>query len=134
MLSSGEAAPSDMSSETDLQRWLAARGQRYTVEELATMRTVYASNMGAMRRYVPRAPAPAGLELFRAQTLRYEFLPGAAESAEDPAWGWGALSDAPLPVQLLPGDHFSMVRGDAAQVLAQTLRRSITDALREEDA
>lgn len=73
---------------------------------------VFTSNTRALRRYVARA-YPKRVGLFRAATQP-------AEAGADPTRGWGAIS-AGVAQEVVPGDHYSIIRPPHVQTLAERL-------------
>jgi thioesterase domain-containing protein len=71
-------------------------------------------NYRALAAYRPSV-SPVGLTLFRAS----------ARMESDPALGWNNLAAGGVEVQHIPGDHYSILRGEGAAVLAESVRRLI---------
>jgi thioesterase domain-containing protein len=51
--------------------------------------------------------------------------------ARDPFKGWSAFATEGIDLQVIPGDHFSMLREPHVSVLAERLRTTIESSLRE---
>jgi amino acid adenylation domain-containing protein len=92
----------------------------------------------ALDGYRP-APYPGRLTLLlasrRPRRPRHPLHPGLRAAAGDPAASWAALAGAGAEIELLPGDHYAIVRPPAVALLAQVLRGRLAGRERsDEDA
>jgi thioesterase domain-containing protein len=78
-------------------------------------------NRRALRSYRPQ-PYAGDAVLFRAGDRVARM-----EEGEDPALGWGELISGRLTIVDLPGDHYSILRGGAAQRLADRLLERLAE-------
>ena len=83
--------------------------------EVARLFDLFRTTRQALDRYRP-APYPGRLALLLAAHRP-------ANGAIDPAAAWAALAGAGSELELLPGDHYSIVRQPAVAALAGALRR-----------
>jgi amino acid adenylation domain-containing protein len=81
-------------------------------EHLRPLWRVFRANSSAMRSYVPKA-ATAPVTLVRAGNYL------------DPTLGWGSLAIEGLATQVVPAEHHTILRGDAARLVADLLRAEI---------
>jgi thioesterase domain-containing protein/NAD(P)-dependent dehydrogenase (short-subunit alcohol dehydrogenase family)/acyl carrier protein len=97
-------------------------GQLFSETELKRLFRVYQANMQAMTQYVPETVYSHQIILLRASEVHPEddFLPDAAMTQKDPTWGWSQLSSHPF-VEIIPGNHFTMMREPNVQILAHKL-------------
>jgi len=93
------------------------------VARLARLLRVFAANLHAISRYIPRLYGGRVL-LFRAT----EPTPAIAVDAGDSTLGWSSLVVGELEVRSVPGDHYSMLRPPHVHVLAEELKRCFEQA------
>jgi thioesterase domain-containing protein len=86
------------------------------VEELRVLFDVHRRNLSAFLGYHPR-PYAGRLTLFRASGDSPEELDGSA--------AWRDLATPPIDIEDVPGDHYTILVGDNARVLAERLRDSL---------
>jgi len=86
--------------------------------DVARLYDLFRTTRQALDRYQP-APYPGRLSLL----LAAHRPPAAGPS--DPAAAWAALAGAGSELELLPGDHYSIVRPPAVAALAGALRRRL---------
>ena len=87
--------------------------------------------MRAMARYRPQRGHPLPrITLIHAGDRHPDdvFLPDAATTVRDPAWGWRELSGAPVRLHTVPGNHLSMLAAPHVEVLAGQLRACLARA------
>lgn len=88
--------------------------------QLSHLFKVYRSNNEAAMAYQPRA-CSAPLVLFRAaETLDGELT--------DPSYGWRPLTESSLVIEVVTGDHFTMLEEPHVSLLAQKLRARLARA------
>jgi len=75
----------------------------------------------AFLRYVPPAGYPNRITLFKTGDVYADELGMLGEIPDDRAWGWGHLSTEPVEVQVVPGNHTTMLTEPYVQVLAEKL-------------
>ncbi|XXY45533.1 amino acid adenylation domain-containing protein [Sorangium sp. So ce269] len=84
---------------------------------------VYRTQAQMDYRRPPGRPVP--ISLFRATELN----PGAEEIPEarraDPTWGWGPYARGEVSLELIPGDHLTIMSHPHVRVLAENLRRHL---------
>ncbi|MEQ9620457.1 amino acid adenylation domain-containing protein [Coleofasciculus chthonoplastes] len=99
-------------------------GQVFGEIELKRLFQVYKANMQAMTQYVPSQVYPNSITLLRASEIHPgdNFLPDEVMTQQDPTWGWSQLCSQPLDVQIVPGNHFTMMMEPQVQSLAQPLK------------
>ncbi len=81
---------------------------------------VFAANQQAMVHYRPR-PYAGRVALFRASEHPVADLP-------DPALGWNDLVEGGVAMDVIPGDHYAMLRPPQVQLLAERLSACIDAA------
>ncbi len=107
-------------------------GLAWTLTDMQKMFYVFKKNMLSMLNYIPKMRNKIPVTLFKAQeTGSLEILPGGSETQSDPTWGWEAISAPFLEVQLVPGNHFSMLNAPHIQVLTERLRISLEQIQKE---
>jgi amino acid adenylation domain-containing protein len=89
------------------------------------------ARFAAIKNYRPRV-YPGRITLFRAtdvytDTVLDEAARIFAEAAQNPTYGWEELSTEPIDLRFVPGDHESIVYEPHVQVLAEELRKYITE-------
>ncbi len=89
--------------------------------EVARLFDLFRTTRQALDRYRP-APYPGHLTLLLASRRP------AATAAVDPAATWAAMASGGSELELLPGDHYSIVRSPAVAALAAALRRRLAAA------
>jgi thioesterase domain-containing protein len=80
----------------------------------------FRDNSRALAAYRPLA-SQVGLTLFRAAARRE------TRRGSDPTLGWGELALGGVEVYEIPGDHYSLLRGEGAGALAERLRRLLAE-------
>ena len=123
--------------------WVEARAKGLvpkdmTLVEFRKIFDLFKINANTMRSYRP-GEFDGRITLFSAEEYKdpYIFRKRAQVEPEenpgdpvlDPLKGWGALAKEGVDVQIVPGDHFSMIREPHVQVLAEKLRQCIQEAL-----
>jgi thioesterase domain-containing protein len=88
---------------------------------------VFKANVNAVQNYKPQVYA-GRLTLLRADERRLT-----AQETDDPTAGWGALATGGVDVQIVPGDHFTLLREPHVRALAERLRTSIDDLTEEQN-
>lgn len=83
------------------------------MEEISRLLNVFKANMNALKSYRPKAYSDR-ITLFRAETSSRNLL-------ADNTSGWGDLTDDPIEVHLIPGNHYTMVARPNVQILAEKL-------------
>ena len=98
-------------------------GQVFSETELRRLFQVYKANMQAMTQYIPSQVYPNPITLLRASEVHPgdDFLPDEVMTQKDPTWGWSQLCSQPLDVQIVPGNHFTMMMEPHVCHLAQRL-------------
>jgi thioesterase domain-containing protein/acyl carrier protein len=91
------------------------------VEELRTLFDVHRQNLTGYLSYQPQ-PYAGRLTLFRASGDSPEELDGSA--------AWRDLAILPIEIEDVPGDHYTILAGDNARVLAERLRDSLASCQR----
>ena len=106
---------------------LSNLGHKLTKIELKRILEVYKANIKANSHYLPQNIEATPISLFRAKELGIlgDYLPNLEMSIADPSWGWQQLSVDPIELQLIPGNHFTMIAEPNVQVLAQKLKASL---------
>ncbi|MEQ9548564.1 MAG: amino acid adenylation domain-containing protein [Coleofasciculus sp. G3-WIS-01] len=99
-------------------------GQVFSETELRRLFRVYKANMQAMTQYVPSQVYPNPITLLRGSEVHPDddFLPDEVMTQQDPTWGWSQLCAQSLDVQIVPGNHFTMMMEPQVQSLAQRLK------------
>jgi thioesterase domain-containing protein/acyl carrier protein len=83
------------------------------MEGISRLLNVFKANMNALKNYRPKAYFDR-ITLFRAETSSRNLL-------ADNTSGWGDLTDNPIEVHLVPGNHYTMVTRPNVQILAEKL-------------
>jgi len=83
------------------------------MEEVRRLLNVFKANMNALKSYRPKAYFDR-ITLFRAETSSRNLL-------ADNTSGWEDLTDNPIEVHLIPGNHYTMVARPNVQTLAEKL-------------
>jgi thioesterase domain-containing protein len=96
----------------------------FTLTQLHHLFNVYRSNNEAALAYRPRA-CSAPLVLFRAAETMDEEL-------TDTSYGWSRLAEGPLEVEVVTGDHFTMLDEPHVSLLAEKLRVHLAQSVRAE--
>jgi amino acid adenylation domain-containing protein len=97
-------------------------------ELLRNIFRVVEANAAAGRAYQPR-PYPGRMTLFRAAERHAGMNHDYAAIHEDPYLGWARLSEHPIFVHSIPGDHFSMIAPPHVDVLAERLQEALDAAI-----
>jgi thioesterase domain-containing protein/acyl carrier protein len=101
------------------------------IEQLRRIMQLFKTNTEASANYNSKEVLhTTRIALFKAK----EPLPRAdhepSEISKEPAWGWDRLSNEPIEVQKVPGNHFTMVNEPHVSVLAEQLKACIDNALK----
>jgi thioesterase domain-containing protein len=96
----------------------AGHGLLGTAASLERLLTVCEAAISAAARYAPPA-LPGAATLVRASD------DPTGLSGRDPTYGWRALIQGPLAVEVVPGDHRSIVRAPFARATAAAIRAAI---------
>ena len=83
------------------------------IEKISRLLNVFKANMNALKSYRPKAYFDR-ITLFRAETSSRNLL-------ADNTSGWGDLTNDPIEVHLIPGNHYTMVARPNVQILAEKL-------------
>src|SRR5439155_8267738 len=94
------------------------------VARLRHLFRVYQANFQAVKSYQPQV-YPDRITLLCAGE-------GGAAEQEIPTRGWDQLTTAPLTTDVVPGDHYTVLRHPHVQVLAERLGRYLAAAQREQ--
>jgi thioesterase domain-containing protein len=118
---SGATATADRLAGATVEEALADLGARAEAagalppglgtEALSDLFALFRVNFRAGAAYRP-TPSPIQVKLFRA----------AGRADGDPALGWKEVAAGGVEVRAIPGDHYSILRGEGAAVLAEELR------------
>jgi len=73
--------------------------------------------------YMPKGVTKTPITLFKAEQARTDVF------ENEPTCGWHKFSDNSVSVQILPGDHFSMMKKPQVQILAAQLKEGLEQAL-----
>lgn len=92
------------------------------IEQVTRLLDVFKANMKALKTYRPKAYFDR-ITLFRAETSSRTLV-------TDNTSGWGELTDTPIEVHLIPGNHYSMVVRPNVRVLAEKLDLCLSTAER----
>ncbi|MFD6280074.1 amino acid adenylation domain-containing protein [Streptomyces sp. NPDC060209] len=87
--------------------------------EFAAIDARFQANARALYGYRPGAPL---------QGPRVHFLQAEGGGGPEAAEGWRPLCDGEFTQEVVPGDHFTVLRGKGAQVVAERLRQVLSDA------
>jgi len=106
---------------------LKIAGYRINEQDLRQILQVYTANIQAHTQYVPRQIDATPMTLFRARELGImgNDLPDLMRSKADPSWGWNQLSVDPVDIQMVSGNHFTMLQKPHVSVLAQKFLASL---------
>jgi thioesterase domain-containing protein len=93
--------------------------------------TVSRAHVAARRAYHPAA-SQVPITLFRARDARSSdhAAPGADVTARQ-SLGWSAVSEHPVRILWVPGDHVTMMNEPNARALAQSFGVCLSEALRD---
>lgn len=106
-----------------LREKLQAAGLRLTKAEIRGIFKVYKANTQAHAEYLPQERYPTSITLLRASEIGiFDFLPDKVTTVKYPTWGWRELSTKPVEIQMIPGNHFTMMSEPHVQVLAKQLK------------
>ena len=84
------------------------------LNQLGRLFEVFRTNVHAMLSYEPQ-PYPGRITFFRASEQ-------IADNSIDPAKDWRNLAAEGVEVHVVPGDHYTMLREPAVQVMADWLK------------
>lgn len=112
---------------TFLQARLKRAGIHLTETEICRSLQVYKANLLALGSYVPQPTNPIPITFLRAtERIAFDMLPTAAMTEQDPTWGWQALSPEPIAMQLVPGNHITMIEEPNVQTLSVHFKQLLT--------
>lgn len=77
--------------------------------------------------YEPQNICSAPITLFRAKEENSE-QQNSSIFSQEPTWGWNQFSDAEVEVQIVPGNHSSMITEPNVKILAEKLQKSLQKA------
>lgn len=113
-----------------------------TLIEFRKLFDIYKINANTMRSYLAKE-YEGRITLFTPEQDMAEYVfsqdPEYLESLtsenyrKDPTKGWGKLASGGVDLQIVPGDHFSMIREPHVEVLSEKLRNCIDEAIRALD-
>ncbi|MGB3639351.1 MAG: thioesterase domain-containing protein, partial [Rivularia sp. (in: cyanobacteria)] len=112
---------------------LRKEGHQLTKPELQRILAVYKANTQASASYIAQKIDSTEINLFRARELGIlgDYLPNLAMSEADPKWGWQQLAVNRVKLEIVPGNHFTMMAQPNVQVLAAKLQEQTDRALQE---
>ena len=84
-----------------------------SLRQLQLLLDSYRTNVRALRRYKPR-PGQAKIALFKASRQLGVRL-------QDETLGWSSLTELDVEIEVIPGDHYTILQGDNLAVLAERL-------------
>jgi thioesterase domain-containing protein len=85
-------------------------------------------NLRARARYVPR-PYPKRVTLFRCEeALPHDRGDSRFQAFQDAMLGWGGLSQEPVAVHAVPGNHFTLFAEPNVQALADRLKACLRES------
>ncbi|MGB6169812.1 MAG: SDR family NAD(P)-dependent oxidoreductase [Geitlerinemataceae cyanobacterium] len=107
-----------------LRLMLKMAGQHSSETELQQLLQVYRANTRANTEYIAREIYPTPITFFRARDIGVlgDYLPDRSTTEIDPTWGWSQLSTLPVKLQLIPGNHFTMMAAPQVEILAEQLQ------------
>ncbi len=102
------------------------------IRQVRGLLQVFKANYQAHARYVPQDIYRRRITLFRASEVYTEDATNDRPSIlREPTWGWKQMSVKPVEVQVVPGDHITMMAEPHVQVLAERLRVFLEQAQKE---
>ncbi|MEM9924049.1 MAG: amino acid adenylation domain-containing protein [Cyanobacteria bacterium P01_D01_bin.50] len=112
------------------QERLKIAGHNLSEGDLRQILQVYTANIQAHTQYIPTKIDSTSITFFRASELGImgDYLPDLAMSKAYPSWGWQQLSVKPVEIQIVPGNHFTMLQEPHVKVLAQHLEATLLKA------
>nr|VFJ66085.1 MAG: amino acid adenylation domain-containing protein [Candidatus Kentron sp. FW] len=105
---------------------LGQNGWELSVKQLQALVRIFRAN--CQMDYVPRDISPIPISLFKAREPASVTRTGIQMEAfsqplkADPTWGWGQYAAGTVELHEVPGNHYTMMNGSNAQVLAERLR------------
>jgi thioesterase domain-containing protein len=87
---------------------------------ISFMLKVFKARLWAVSHHVFK-PYPGRITLFRAAEMEADKSEFIDQFSTDPTKGWGRLSSMPVDIQVVPGNHATMVREPHVKVLAEKL-------------
>ncbi|MDJ0730271.1 MAG: amino acid adenylation domain-containing protein [Crocosphaera sp.] len=113
------------------QEKLNIAGHSLSEGDIRKLLQVYTTNLQAHTNYVPQKMESTPITFFRAKEIGIlgDYLPDLSMSLADPSWGWQQLSLNPVEIQLIPGNHLTMLQKPYVQVLAQKLQACLIEAI-----
>ena len=91
------------------------------ITQLRGLVNVFKAN--SQMSYAPIELTKTPITLFKAKEKRGE------RSEIDSSWGWNQFSESGVLVQIVPGDHFTMLKKPQVQILATQLQEALEQAL-----
>ncbi|NEQ78660.1 MAG: non-ribosomal peptide synthetase, partial [Okeania sp. SIO2C9] len=85
------------------------------------VQTIKADELAFMS-YVPRGGYQGPITLFRTSEVYQDELGILGEIPTDPTWGWNQFSSQPVAVEVVPGNHTTMLAEPNVQVLAEKIK------------
>ncbi|MDJ0733380.1 MAG: amino acid adenylation domain-containing protein [Nostocaceae cyanobacterium] len=110
---------------------LSQQGHKISQPELQRILELYKANIQANASYIAQGIDSTSITFFRASELGAlgNYLPDLTMSEADPTWGWKQLSVNPVELQIVPGNHFTMLTKPQVQILAQKLQATLKKAI-----
>ncbi|MCP4261660.1 MAG: amino acid adenylation domain-containing protein, partial [Planctomycetes bacterium] len=96
---------------------------------------VYKANIQMHHHYVPLSINSTRISLFKAdiENSQESLSEKLYEIQCQPTWGWSQLSEIPVTIHIVPGNHITMFNSPHVQVLAEQLKACIEEALGNEN-
>jgi len=106
---------------------LKMAGQPLAQSDLQRMADIYKANTQASVEYRVQKSDPIPTVLFRAAEAGAlgNYLPDEASTEADPTWGWEGATSVPIRLELVPGNHFTMISEPHVRVLAERLQLAL---------
>lgn len=103
-------------------------GQQFTSDDLRRTVDVYKANTQASAQYQVKETHPIPLVLFRAKEIGIlqNYLPDDSATQADPTWGWQDVSTLPVQLQIIPGNHFTMIVEPNVKKVAECLNKFLS--------
>ena len=103
---------------------LKMAGQPRERADLQRLIEVYKANTQASVRYLIQDSHPMEMILLRATEVGAlgNYLPDEATTQADPTWGWSRVTSLGVQLELVPGNHFTMLAEPHVRVLAERLQ------------
>jgi thioesterase domain-containing protein len=106
---------------------LKMAGQPLAQSDLRRMAAIYKANTQASVEYRIPNSDPIPMVLFRAAEAGAlgNYLPDEAGTEADRTWGWKGATSVPIQLELIPGNHFTMIAEPHVRVLAERLQLAL---------